>query len=519
MKQTVHKDVTLSILMGPAKRLVPAIGYYFLYPIILTKSGVAVLGLWSLLATVASYVNLTDIGFSKLLIREAGQDKSESELYQIKNDYLAARRSYTFMGAIVGAMLLVVGKDLFGLLGHAGSVYPVSALTIAIIFLVSGAFIELIAKLDAAILSARNDNYFVQVTLAVSPFLIFSVAIGGALLGKPIEGLALGSFLRSSLQFLIYGWRLRSTHVAWHTIRVTLPWRETWKRIKRLLSRGFQLYLISLGFLFREPAFRLVIVLSLGLEAAGIYDIAMRLAQTIRNVVSSGFTVLYPSLAYLCRTDRYSEVKELLRVSLMLLLAIGAGTAGLLILATGPLLMLWLGEIPDGVVMATRVLSVWVVITLANVSFWHLLQATENERAASLSIWLHTGCILILLPICKIVSLDLFAILLYWTFASLLTQLLIYVNVERKLSLFWEVVLEPRVVLIVGISVISLVAAFLISPMVIEMGATMLWWFGGGLFAASYAVLIVPIIWKPVRKFARIRSWTYIKPSRHWYYN
>ena len=60
----------MNLGIGPLRVLVPAGGYAILYPIILSVSGAEVLGLWSVLASAFAYLNVADVGFSQIIVRD-----------------------------------------------------------------------------------------------------------------------------------------------------------------------------------------------------------------------------------------------------------------------------------------------------------------------------------------------------------------------------------------------------------------------------------------------------------------
>jgi O-antigen/teichoic acid export membrane protein len=499
-RRAIRRDVVLSVIIGPLKSVIPVAGYSVLYPLMLARAGASVLGLWSLFTAIAYYMTLSDVGFSLLLTREAGQDRSEVELRDVYKDYLAARRVYGVLGFVSILILLAGGKRIFI---SFDNIYPVTTLIVSASLLVVGTVVQLVSKLDAAILSARNDNHHVQLTDSITPVLSFSTAILGALLEKPIEGFAFGMLLANAARFFAYRWRLLRYHSEWQSAQVSLPLTTTFGQVHMFTRRGWHLYSISLANILREPTFRIVIVTTLGLEAAGVYDIAMRLTRTIREIVASGFVALYPALAYLYRTANKSDSRELMQVALLQLLAFGVGALGLLIMAADILLPLWLGNVPDGLVRATQILSLWNVITIANVPFWYLLQATGYEKVASLSLWIHTASVLLLIPIQQIAKLDLGDMLVYWTAGSILTQMMIYHYAERKLSLFWDVVLRTRVLLLLGIGVAFIVASFAVSGsklLLDYLTSTTSFLIRFSLFVV-YVSVVGFIIWGPLHQF------------------
>jgi O-antigen/teichoic acid export membrane protein len=497
-RRDVLRDTGLTILTGPLRFAVPLAGYLVLYPLILSRSGMSVLGIWSLLASAVLWVGLADIGFSSLLAREAGRDRAAAELETVRADHLAAKRAYVVLFLPV---VLLVYLLLAPLLAPWTSVYPPEALRASATLLLLGAVLQLTAKLDAAILCARQDNSFVQAVSIVAPIFLFGTAIVGAALSRPLEGLAAGTFLSGLVMRSAYSRRLARGHPEWRLARVEVAWLESLRGACTLARRGWHLYTASLGMLLREPSFRFVIAFSLGLPAAATYDIAMRVARSARDVLAAGFSVLYPSLSIFHRSDDRAHTIALVRLSLLVLLPSGAAVLGLVLGATHAVLALWLQDVPEQLVGATRILALWSMLTLANVPFWFLLQATHNERYASRSIWVHTACILLVAPLSQFVELELIPLLVYWTVTAAATQVLIYSSVQSRLSLFWPIVLTPRVVTALGSSFAFVLLALAVSMREPSGAVGMPPYLLPAL--AVFLGLALAIVWHPLLGFAR----------------
>jgi len=120
---------------------------------------------------------------------------------------------------------------------------------------------------------------------------------------------------------------------------------------------------------------------------------------------------------------------------------------------------IWLGDFPGGIISATIILAVWQFITIMNVPFWYLLQASHHEKIAAIAIWVHTVSVLLLLPLVFTgINISLDQLLIYWTITALLTQILIYFFTESKLSMFWIVFKNKRLILIFLTSILFFVA-------------------------------------------------------------
>ncbi|MBI3358974.1 MAG: oligosaccharide flippase family protein [Nitrospirae bacterium] len=444
-KKRMYRDNWIAVLIGPFKLVIPTLSYAILYPLMISRTSVEVVGVWSLIASIITFIGVADIGFSQLLTRDAGPDRPQY-LQEVHADYVTAERSYI---AVLLVLILIFAVTKKYILASVQGVYSVTALEISVILVIAGSIIQLIGKLDAAILSARHDNYTVQIVTAVAPVFTYSAAIICTLLRRPIEGLAVGTVLSSVVTIVLYRVRLSRAHGEWSASAVSLSVKESVNRFFFLTRRGWYLYSSSIGMLIRGPVYRLIIASILGLQAVAVFDIAMRITQTVRELIASGFSVLYPTFAYLYRSGERANIIELIQVSLMVLLPFGAALLGLLIGASEPILSFWLGNVPGELVPATRVLAIWQIITLANVPFWYLLQATYNEKIAACSIWAHTAAIFLVIPLSAVYNFTVVDLMVYWTATSVVTQGLIYFYVQWKLSLLWDSILRPRILVLI----------------------------------------------------------------------
>jgi O-antigen/teichoic acid export membrane protein len=456
----MHKDNMLSVLIGPFKFVIPVISYIVLYPLIISNSNMEVVGLWSLFATIVSFIAITDVGFSQLLTREAGPDRA-SEYNEVFADYIIARRSYVYMLIVLNLILITFSDYIFA---PIDTVYSVDALMISGVLTLTGGFIQLTSKLDAAILTARHDNYIVQIVTGVTPALTYSTAIVGALVNKPIEGLAIGTVLTGLVTLIIFRFRLSCNHIEFFGVLKNFTILETLNRFFSLIRRGGHLYSGAVGMMLRQPIYKLIISIISGLEATAVFDIAMRVTQSVRGIITSGFSVLYPSFSLLYRGGERERIIMLVRVSLITILGMGAFALGLLMAVIVPLLSLWLGNYPKELVPAVKVLAIWQIITLVNVPFWYLLQASYNERFAAYSIWAHTAAIFLVIPFASLFKIGIVELLVYWALSSIFTQGFIYYYVQKKLDLFLSSINELRILVLVLLALVFAVFAYNVSP-------------------------------------------------------
>ena len=430
----LNRDIRLSVLLGPLRILVPAVGYAILYPLLLKYSSLKVIGIWSLIASLISIVSMGDVGFSQLLTRDAVDRGATSG--EIWSDYYAATRFYLLLTGLLLVCILALSMGFDSLLPVNDTNIP---FVLILLTVVVSAGLQLINKLDSAILAAKHDFYTVQYVGILSQFFLFIPAIVGVVGHVPLEGLAFGTFISSLFSWYVVKRRVPVVFPKFCT-RIAPSWPESLRHLRVQISRGRHFYAISLAMLVRLPLTRVVIGGTAGLEGVAVFDIAMRVTQAIRVVVASGLGVFFPAFNKLFRDSELDKLIQIARKSLMTLIAVGGLLLTSFVLLADWFFKLWLGNVPEFVVVTSLILAGWQLIALLNVPFWFILLATGQERVASLSIWCHTLLMLLAAPVFHYFHGTVAQVAIYWTLSSLLTQALIYYHVQRVHKVFWRIV-------------------------------------------------------------------------------
>lgn len=464
LSSDIHRDLKLSYLAAPLRFVAPILGYLALYPIILEKYGLEVLGLWGLLAAIPQALESMDMGFSLILTRDVGGQDSQ-QLQKVYRKYRASQK-------VIGLILLIIAI-LASFVAYFGSLpsttYQPSAVREALLLMVVAVAVQRFASLDMAILNGRGDNYFVHFTGAVTPVLFLSIAILGAWFGYPLQFLAIGYIATNLTKWLSYKIRIRNRHRDWHNLSTHPKSPIRVSEIVTLVREGAYLYAASLGMLLRDPILRYTVGALLGLESVAIYEIAMRIGRTGRDIVASGFSALFPSFAVLMRKGSSREIELVTRESLFLLIAMGGSLLGAVYIFAPWIFDVWLDSNDSTLTSATRIVCAWSAMTLCNMPFWYQLIAGNGERDAARAIWLHTISVFALFPLVWLTtySPDLSAVLLYWLAGSIATQILIFLNAQKR---FGTVVITFRVPYIYG-AIISLISAVMLLTVYSDRGS------------------------------------------------
>ena len=438
----VHNDIRLSALLGPLKFVIPVAGYVLLYPIIINRYGYAVLGLWSLLDAILYTLSTLDVGFSQHIAREANREAGSAAISRIYHHYAIARKFYFAAFLLIAITMLFV----IWLYPFSGLPYSENAFSLAVMLMILAVLLELLAKLEASVLQAGNDYYFTQIINSLIPAILFFCAFVGAWLGYPLELLALGYVLSRLCSLTLFRLRINTNHPHWVDARMTADKSFHFSELISLLKAGMYLYGTSIGMLVRDPVLRFTIASVLGLESAAVYEIAMRVGRTARELVATGFMSLYPSFSLLLKKGQKEAIELITQRTLVVLLIAGwSGLSTVAVLAPW-VYGIWLGTFSEELVSATRVICIWAGLTLFNVPFWHLILAGHKEKLAALSIWIHTLSTLLIYPLSEFISLSLVDILVLWTIVAAFTQAMIYAIVEKYFGIFFDVIRDQNVI-------------------------------------------------------------------------
>ena len=407
-----HADIGRSVILGCLRYIFPLIGYAFFYPIILQKSGAEVLGLWSLFATISIYVNLTDIGFSLHLIREATSFKSVQELSPVYEDYLTARRTYLLA---LPVLAIAAPLSVEFLLNNADISYSRTGLLFSATIFAVSAIVSLISKLEQAILQSGMDNGVVQIVTGVRQVLPLPFGIAGAYAGWPIESFAIGVFVGDILMLGFYRWRIYQRHSHWIDASHFVSWKNINGKLAALFHQAGFLYLLSVAQFVRGPVLRLIIATVFGLTAAAAFEIAWRISMLVFTLLSTGFSALYPSFSALNQTSKKGEMLAIFKTAFICLSGPGIWVCAQFYIFAEYFLTVWLGDINPQLVISTKILLIWSAIQLFFVPFWHLNNALGYEKYVFLSVAMHSTITVLFL----FLNLPLDQTLLYWVTGGL----------------------------------------------------------------------------------------------------
>ncbi len=444
------KDMRRSSIFGPMQVIISTLSYAILYPLILSKSGLEVLGLWSFVVSMSLYMGLSDVGFSITLTRKLSRS-SRDKAVQSYPDYATAIWFYKFISLALCVFWLMGQVWIYEFLPK---IYDANAFVIVVLVLIVGSSQQLIAQMDAAVLTGIHETYITKLVGGVLPLVRLSIGALGAYWARPLEGICAAILIENIFKSVLFRARIRQVLPGWAAEYRRTPIRQYIRHIGTMMRDGRHIYMISLGNLLREPIFRIIIMVSLGYAAAGVYDIVKRIPDLIRSLLVGGSQSYLPAYARLAAANDYESTEKLTQKLVLMLCAGGALLLGGYYACGDLLLNIWLPQLPEGAFADSRIMCIWASITLVNVPYWFFMQAAHRERLAAASLWLHTVSVLALFPLKAIADIDLSQMLLYWCLTSLFSQSLLYYYVQREFGFFWRTISRMLPAVLVAVVIV-----------------------------------------------------------------
>ncbi|GEM_PF-2616082 len=448
-------DLRRSLTLGPVAVILNLAAYALIYPLIVRRFGYSTIGLWGLMTAILTAMTAADIGFSLQVQRDTSLSMSESQRDGMKVNISASRGLYT------GVWMLAVGAVILAqplIHNRAENIYPGGGLFFSVILVTTSAWVILLANLDRAVLIGLQDAPFTYIASISTPVITFAVGLVGVLNDRPIEGLAIAALTSSLVLIGMFRLRLNRRHRSWSAARQSGRSFFDLKRAMRFAAQGSGFYAGSIGMVLRQPLVLFITAGVAGLVGVAAVDIAFRATNAARGLATAGTAPMLSSFALLSQQFESRNTLRFTQDSLVTILERGVLPVTTVI-AFAPLLPLWLGESNAELVGTTQIIALWGLLTLFNVPFWYCLQANHDERFAALTVWIHTLSLVALLPLSRVLDVSVVIVACYWLGAGILTQIGIFVRIQKRFMPLSSVFEANRVRILTVLAVVGAVIA------------------------------------------------------------
>ncbi len=387
---TIHRNLKLSVLLGPIRMLMPALLNMILYAWLIRSGGIRLVGVWASIQLMLFYFGALDLGLGRLIQHEiAARSISDNKLESNCRTLIAV---YCMIGATLIFALLYYFQHYQEQLIIYG--WPRRELIMLVIIVIISAVLTMISNLESAILIGNHKLYLVQWIEILQSVTHFIVSAIGLIFGYPVAGLVIGLLLSllcrlTATCLMLYRY---FPHQLWLAPRVRdiLSLIELGRRAKYFST----LYVAEY---FRYPLIRLIILSSLGTVSLGIYDMANKIPQMLRDAFGSGLNAIFPAFSSWKSCKNKNVSIEALRGAITYVSTTSVFLLGLYYAFSQHILSVWIGSgsSVDHICNITKILTVWWLISSYMIPYWWAALGLGLVKSCSLLYWFHVMILII----------------------------------------------------------------------------------------------------------------------------
>ncbi len=288
------KLVLLNVTTSGAQVIFIGLVYFLLYRYLLSRLGVEILGVWSVVLSTSSLANLANFGVADSVIRFVALYKAENDETKIKQLIFTATIFLTLLFILIAAIIypcahLILTAVLPARYIKDGLAILPYSLICLIINAVNGVY--------ASVLDGMQRNYIRNMVFSLSSILLligtYVLVPHYHLLGVAFAQVAQSAFtLLTCLTLIIF--RLQFNPLKW-------AWNKA--IFKQIFSYGMKFQFISLATMVNDPIIKILLGKFGGMAFTGYYEMANRLLSQARGVIVSATQSLVPVLVNVTKTD------------------------------------------------------------------------------------------------------------------------------------------------------------------------------------------------------------------------
>lgn len=347
-------------------------------PILARELGKEGYGIWVLVGSFALYLELLEFGFGKATPKFVAEYTARGDARAVRATIATSFWILAALGAIavvVGAVIAAFFPSLFGV-----SEELATPAQILIVLILVDLAISIPSDTFGGVLMGLQRFYLINATLvlvALAQGAGWTIVLlsGGGLVELGIVTIAL-SLCGQLARFVI-----ARRHVPGMSVSP--------QRVDRALARrftGFSVWFFVLD-VSKVALIRLdtvVVGLSVGVAAAGVYAVGQRLTLALEQLVEPLTKAFFPHSSALAAGEDHEGLRRSLLVGTRLSLAIAAPIALALAFLAGPLLDLWLGSGFEAAASVVVLLAAAVTIAAITRTGLLMLQGAGHVRVPAL---------------------------------------------------------------------------------------------------------------------------------------
>lgn len=385
----LRSQLRVNMVTGMAAACATAVVIALSYRVYLQLLGYELYGLWLLLTTVLTLIQLGSLGLAPALARLIAEDKERGHVDAIPTHIITALISVAAWGTLILAAGLPFRAWIVDHLRltptHADIAYRLLPYVVAL-----SIYALVIDTLSSALsgLGRVDIHHYTQTAASVVAAIVSMVLL--------TAGYGLGSLLiGQGVSYLVL--QMVTVTILRRSFQVTGLTRARWNAASftRLTAIGWSLVGSSIVHALLAPLNRYLLTRYAGVAAIPVYDLSYNATMRLRNVAEAGVQAIMPEISQLNvrrGQDDIGRMRYLQRKTVLRLMAVG-GPIYALLLALSPLvLQLWLGpSYEPTLASAFRIALVGSFLSLLGVPAFYALLGLGRARPLLVEKLLHAG--------------------------------------------------------------------------------------------------------------------------------
>lgn len=294
--------VLLNVITSGGQVVFIGLVYFLLYRYLLSKLGVELLGVWSVVLSTSSLANLANFGVADSVVRFVALYSAEKDDVKIKQLIFTSTVFLTTLFVLIAAIIYPFA-DLI-LKGVLPAKYIEQGLAILPYSLMC-LIINALNGVYASVLDGMQRNYIRNIIFSLSSVLLL---LGTCFLVPKYHllGVAFAQVAQSVFTLLIC-LALIIPSLKYNPLK----WNWSKSVFKQIFSYGMKFQFISLAALINEPIIKILLGKFGGMAFAGYYEMANRLLSQARGVIVNATQSLVPVLVNVSKSDMQAFYKRI----------------------------------------------------------------------------------------------------------------------------------------------------------------------------------------------------------------
>ena len=324
---------------------------FILTPIIIAQLGMAGYGAWTLVFSLAAYVDMSNLGLGLAYSKFTAECVRKNEYERLEQILGAGIASIVPVGLLGFGVAWWFGESIVSVLRVPAELVPDTAFAMLVVIaamvlrMTVGCRLEILAGLQRIDLTFRLN--------VLASIIEFCVSLPLLLLDHGIRGLAIGHAAGQATMFLLayfmVGKRLPQVRIS--------PRRATRQGLRELLSVGGRFQMLAMWNTVMGQGIKLFLSWLMGVQWLGIYELADKLVQLGKTASEAVIAPLMPAFASLRAGGEALRERMLFLKGSKADVVLGGMSFAFLGLFAPSILLLWTGEPQPWATWALQVLA------------------------------------------------------------------------------------------------------------------------------------------------------------------